>query len=57
MRSERELTDEERAELDAIAVKYKAGSASEKDMYRAFILQGCDEEWALRLARHGFPLE
>jgi hypothetical protein len=57
MRTERELTDEERAELDAIAEKYKAGTATEEDMYRAFILQGCDEEWALRLARHGFSLE
>jgi hypothetical protein len=37
MRHERELADEELAELEAIAAKYGAGTATEEEMHRAFI--------------------
>lgn len=53
MKTERELSEAEQAELDAIAKKYLAGTATAEDMRRAYLLQGYDQAWAAWLAENG----
>jgi hypothetical protein len=58
VRTSRELTEEERVEMEAIAAKYEAGIASIEEMRRAYLLEGYDETWSDYLSKiGGFPTE
>lgn len=53
MKMDREPTPEERAELERIAAKYEAGTVTEEELKRAFLIEGYTEEWAAYLAKAG----